>query len=206
MRATVGRCCTRTTSPRWFFPRVVALQRRLLQQPQLPRRPASLPDLCGRARSVAGAAATARVEGEAGTQRGLKCLPSALVSTARDSKVEPGIDHRGTAARARMRPRRQRALLERRPARKTHEVRFVGGRVSAHADRVERVPGRDHRFRSSIRGRSGCCRRLVRQPDRVAGVRLRPASLMSAVDVRSLLIRSSSQFGQRRSFRSFRGL
>ena len=36
---------------------------------------------------------------------------------------------------------------------------------------------------------SGCCRRLVRRPDRDAGVRLCPASLMSAVDVRSFLIR-----------------
>lgn len=30
-----------------------------------------------------------------------------------------------------------------------------------------------------------CCRRLVRRPDRDAGVRLRPASLMSAADVRT---------------------
>jgi hypothetical protein len=36
----------------------------------------------------------------------------------------------------------------------------------------------EHRFRSSIRSRSGCGRRLVRRPDRDAGVRPRPASLM----------------------------
>lgn len=66
-------------------------------------------------------------------------------------------------------------------------MRLVGGRVSAHADRVERVPGQDHRFRSSIRARFRWCRRLARRPDRVTDVRPRPASLMSAVDVRSPL-------------------
>lgn len=63
----------------------------------------------------------------------------------------------------------------------------------------------DTRFRSSIRARSGCCRRLVRRPDMDAGVGPRPASLMSAVDVRSLLIRSSSRIGQLRPYRPFRG-
>jgi hypothetical protein len=43
-------------------------------------------------------------------------------------------------------------------------------------------------------------RRRVRQPDRGAGVHLRPASLMSAVDVRSLLIRSSGEIGRWRSY------
>jgi hypothetical protein len=63
----------------------------------------------------------------------------------------------------------------------------------------------DTRFRSSIRARSRCGRRLLRRPDRDAGVRLRPTSLMSAVDVRSLLIRSSSAIGQRGSYRPLGG-
>jgi hypothetical protein len=64
----------------------------------------------------------------------------------------------------------------------------------------------DHRFRSSNRARLGSCRRLVRRSDRDVGVCLRPASSMSAVDVRSLLIPSSTEIGHLRSFRSRRGL
>lgn len=63
----------------------------------------------------------------------------------------------------------------------------------------------DTRFRSSIRACSGCCRRLVRRSDMDAGVGPRPASLMSAVDVRSLLIRSSSRIGQGWTHRPLRG-
>jgi hypothetical protein len=44
----------------------------------------------------------------------------------------------------------------------------------------------EHRFRSSIWGRSGYGCRLLRQSDRDAGVRPCPASLMSAVDVNNL--------------------
>lgn len=59
------------------------------------------------------------------------------------------------------------------------------------------------RFRSSIRAGSACGCRLKRQPGRGADVRPCPASLMSAVDVRSLLIRSSTEIG-RRSYRLWR--
>lgn len=48
-----------------------------------------------------------------------------------------------------------------------------------------RIRTRDTRFRRSIRARFGCCSRLVRRPDRGVGVRHRPESLMSAVDVRT---------------------
>jgi len=47
-----------------------------------------------------------------------------------------------------------------------------------------------------MRARSGCDRRLVWQPDRDAGVRPRPESLMSAVDVSDLLIRSSMRISR----------
>lgn len=66
-------------------------------------------------------------------------------------------------------------------------TRGRGGRIRTVPDpqaRPEYV--HEHRFRSSIRARSDCGQRLVRRPDRGAGVRLRLASLMSAVDARSL--------------------
>lgn len=52
---------------------------------------------------------------------------------------------------------------------------------------------REHRMRSSIRACPGCGRRPVRRPNRVADVCPRPASLVSAADVGSLLIRSSEE-------------
>lgn len=69
-------------------------------------------------------------------------------------------------------------------------------RSTAPLTRLGRIPTCDTRFRSSIRVCPGCCRQLVRWPERGAGVRLRPASLMSGVDVGRLLIRSSTEFGR----------
>lgn len=115
------------------LPRGEAPQCRLLRPAEPLRRPVSLPDFCSRPGPITRTATTARVEGEAGTQRGLKCFPGCLVPTTRDGKVETGIDHRGAAAWAGMRSGRQRALLERRPARQANEVRLVGSRVSTHA-------------------------------------------------------------------------
>ncbi|SOD85859.1 hypothetical protein SAMN06272765_3294 [Streptomyces sp. Ag109_G2-15] len=67
------------------------------------------------------------------------------------------------------------------------------------------APGRirtcDTRFRSSIQASCDCGRRLVPRSSRTAGVRLRSVSLMSPLDVRSLLIRSSTGIGKRRSYR-----
>lgn len=73
---------------------------------------------------------------------------------------------------------------------------FVVALLQVGEDRRVARHGSEHRFRGSIRARFGCGRRLMGRPDRVAGIRPRPASLMSAVAVRSLLIRSSVGIGQ----------
>lgn len=67
------------------------------------------------------------------------------------------------------------------------------------------LPYRVRRRHSGARKPSDLIHGQSMTPDRGVGVDLRPAPSMSAVDVRSLLVRTSSQFGQRRSFRSLRG-
>ena len=84
------------------FPGVVALERCLLGETEALRSKASCPHLCRRPRPVSRATAAARMEGEAGPQRGFESFPRPFVRAARNGEIEARIDHRRAAARTRM--------------------------------------------------------------------------------------------------------